>query len=132
VVPCGKSHQKVKYPGGYVKEPQLGKHRWVVSFDLASLYPSIIAQNNMSPEKLVEDAAPLPRDVDYYLDTDNVFELDPNHAVCANGVKFERGDLGVIPRIIVDYFAERQEVKKEMFKKQKLIEAIDKELAKRG
>ena len=30
------------FPGGYVKEPQVGMHDWVMSFDLNSLYPNII------------------------------------------------------------------------------------------
>ena len=42
----------VKFAGGHVKEPQVGAHNWVVSFDLNSLYPNIIAQWNMSPETL--------------------------------------------------------------------------------
>ena len=41
--------------GGYVKEPQVGAHDWVVSFDLNSLYPNIIVQSNISPETLVKD-----------------------------------------------------------------------------
>ena len=38
--------------GAYVKEPIVGKHEWVVSFDLNSLYPHIIMQYNISPEKM--------------------------------------------------------------------------------
>lgn len=36
--------------GGYVKDPQVGQHKWVASFDLNSLYPHIIMQYNISPE----------------------------------------------------------------------------------
>ena len=47
------SGQKVsKYEGAYVKEPQVGMHEWVMSFDLNSLYPHLIMQYNMSPETL--------------------------------------------------------------------------------
>lgn len=38
--------------GGYVKEPQKGLHKWVVSFDLNSLYPHLIQQFNISPETI--------------------------------------------------------------------------------
>ena len=38
--------------GGYVKPPQVGRHKWVVSFDLNSLYPNLLVQYNMSPETL--------------------------------------------------------------------------------
>ena len=36
--------------GAYVKDPQVGMHKWVVSFDLNSLYPHLIMQYNISPE----------------------------------------------------------------------------------
>lgn len=38
--------------GAYVKDPQVGMHKWVVSFDLNSLYPHLIMQYNISPETL--------------------------------------------------------------------------------
>ena len=38
--------------GAYVKEPQTGLHKWIVSFDLNSLYPHLIQQYNISPETL--------------------------------------------------------------------------------
>jgi DNA polymerase elongation subunit (family B) len=40
--------------GGYVKEPKIGLSKWVVSFDLTSLYPSLIQQYNISPEKIID------------------------------------------------------------------------------
>lgn len=36
--------------GGYVKEPQVGFHEWVVSFDYDRLYPSLIEAYNISPD----------------------------------------------------------------------------------
>jgi len=36
--------------GGYVKDPRVGMHPWIVSFDLNSLYPHLMLQYNMSPE----------------------------------------------------------------------------------
>ena len=42
-------------PGGYVKTPQVGKHGWVASFDLNSLYPHLIMQFSISPENIVDD-----------------------------------------------------------------------------
>ena len=38
--------------GAYVKEPITGRHKWIVSFDVASMYPSVIMQNNLSPETM--------------------------------------------------------------------------------
>ena len=38
------------YEGAYVKDPVVGRHKWVASFDLNSLYPHLIIQYNISPE----------------------------------------------------------------------------------
>ena len=44
-----------KYEGAYVKEPQVGMHKWVMSFDLNHLYPHLIMQYNISPETVNKD-----------------------------------------------------------------------------
>ena len=46
--------KNAQYAGGYVKDPIVGKHEWVVSFDLNSLYPHLIMQYSISPENLVD------------------------------------------------------------------------------
>jgi DNA polymerase elongation subunit (family B) len=38
------------FEGAYVKDPQVGMHKWVASFDLNSLYPHLMMQYNISPE----------------------------------------------------------------------------------
>lgn len=42
------------YSGAYVKDPQIGAHRWIASFDVASLYPHLIMQYNIGPDTLIE------------------------------------------------------------------------------
>ena len=62
VIPPKKEHEKTdKYEGAYVKDPLVGMHNWVVSFDLNSLYPHLIMQYNMSPETLVNSGAELEK-----------------------------------------------------------------------
>jgi DNA polymerase elongation subunit (family B) len=46
-------NESADYVGGYVKDPQVGLHDWVVSYDLASLYPHLMMQYNMSPDTIV-------------------------------------------------------------------------------
>lgn len=46
-----KSAKAVEFVGAYVKDPIVGKHEWVVSFDVNSLYPSIMRQWNISPDR---------------------------------------------------------------------------------
>lgn len=56
VVPPRKTSEKDdKYEGAYVKDPIIGQHDWVVSFDLDSLYPHLIMQYNLSPETKVSN-----------------------------------------------------------------------------
>ena len=82
------SGQKVsKYEGAYVKEPQVGQHKWVMSFDLNSLYPHLIMQYNISPETLVSQDKVKDMSVDKLLSkkTDTSFmksaTLTPNGAL---------------------------------------------------
>jgi DNA polymerase elongation subunit (family B) len=48
-----------EFEGAFVKQPAPGFYDWIVSFDLASLYPHIEMQYNIGPETLVsEDKLP--------------------------------------------------------------------------
>jgi DNA polymerase elongation subunit (family B) len=98
--------------GGYVKDPKVGMHPWVVSFDLNSLYPHLMLQYNMSPETY------MPEDREY-VTQDMVlkgeFQNDrPNVSVAANGVCFSNKKLGIIPEIIDEYYNNRSVIKKQM------------------
>jgi len=100
---------KTKFAGGYVKEPQVGAHDWVVSFDLNSLYPNIIVQWNMSPETLIDQSE--NSGVEYYLKSEKVIH---EGTVAANGSTYRKDKDGVIPRIIEDYYDERRAIKNMM------------------
>jgi len=55
IVPPNEEHKKsYRYEGAYVKDPIIGRHKWLVSYDYASLYPHLIMQYNISPECFVE------------------------------------------------------------------------------
>lgn len=119
---------KTKFAGGYVKEPQVGAHDWVVSFDLNSLYPNIIVQWNMSPETLVSQSE--MSGVEYYLAAP---ACEVPYAVAANGSTYRKDIDGVIPRIIEDYYDDRRSIKNMMlaaqaeYQKEKTVE-LDKEI----
>ena len=106
---------KTSFAGGYVKDPQVGMHDWVVSFDLNSLYPNLIVQYNMSPETLVNQSE--PEGVDYYLNIDK--QVESQFAVTANGSTYRKDRDGVIPTIIEDYYDERSSIKKMMIAAEK-------------
>lgn len=101
---------KTAFAGGYVKTPMVGMHDWVVSFDLNSLYPNLIVQYNMSPETIAGDVE--AGGVDYYLNHDE--PVTSQYAVAANGSTYRKDKEGIVPNIIVDYYAERADIKKQM------------------
>ena len=53
IPPIKKQKYTESVVGGFVKDPKVGLSKWVVSFDLTSLYPSLIQHYNISPEKIV-------------------------------------------------------------------------------
>jgi len=100
--------EKVIISGGYVKEPIIGKHSWIVSFDLNSLYPNILVQYNMSPETLVHKNNGVTG-VGHYLR--GVVAKD-EYTLTANGSKYRKDFQGIFPKLIEEYYDERKEVKK--------------------
>lgn len=113
VVPPKKVMSKDELPGGFVKTPKVGRHDWVVSFDLNSLYPHLMMQYNMSPETIMQERT-LGVNVDNCLRKQKPESLLPDVAVAANGVHFRRDFSGVIPGIIDNLYKERKLIKKEM------------------
>ena len=109
--PPKQSKGRTSYPGGYVKDPVVGAHNWVTSFDLNSLYPNIIIQYNMSPETVMDGI--LPVSIESYLDGSSNYE-NSEYTVAPTGIKFRNDKQGVIPGIISQLYAERRIVKKEM------------------
>lgn len=115
------------YEGGYVKDPQVGVHEWVASFDLNSLYPHLIMQYNLSPETLIqpEDYTPEMRaliseqvTVDKLLNQD--FNLDwlktNNITLTPNGQFFKRDIQGFLPKMMEDMYEDRKKFKNLMLK----------------
>jgi DNA polymerase elongation subunit (family B) len=123
-IPFAEDKIKTPYPGGYVKEPIVGLHRNVVSFDLNSLYPSLIMQYNMSPET-ISSGETVPLDVDMILNNPAVVDKR-GKAVAANGQYFNINKLGVLPKIINDLYTERVDIKQSMLKGQRELQKADK------
>ena len=129
VVPLSNEEKPYRsFAGGYVKEPQVGRHEWIVSFDLNSLYPNLIVQYNMSPETLTDNTQ--MNDVSYYLSGQTV---NGEYSVAANGSSYRKDFDGVLPQIIEEYYDERVSVKKMQLAAQKEIQKtfspeLDKEI----
>lgn len=110
--------------GAYVKEPVPGKYDWVVSFDAASLYPSIIMQYNMSPETM-EEGVVMDCSPEILLEDKLNFEDELNKknlAMAANGFCYTQEHQGLFPEIVEKIFSERVFYKKKMIEAQKEYE----------
>jgi len=123
-VPFQEDKVKTPYPGGYVKDPQVGINDWVVSFDLNSLYPSLIMQYNMSPETIASGELS-DYDVDSILKNHTIVN-NRGKAVSANGQYFNIDKKGILPKIIEQMYGERVQIKKAMIKAQKELQKVDK------
>lgn len=124
VIPPNREKQKVNFEGAYVKDPQVGLHEWVASFDLNSLYPSIIVQWNMSPETQLDGIHP-GMNVDFCLNYAGFKDFTDRYAIAANGARFRIDEQGIIPEIVVQYYDERRTTKKRMLEKKQELEQVD-------
>jgi len=117
VIPQNSGNKKWdKFEGAYVKDPLVGLHKWVASFDLNSLYPHLIMQYNISPETMLEGRETVT--VDYLLeqkyDTSRIKEQDV--AMTANGVCYRKDKQGFMPELMGKMYADRSKYKKQMLK----------------
>lgn len=111
VVGSNKESEFRDFVGGYVKETQTGRHSWVMSFDLASLYPHLIMQYNISPETI---QSRIPNvSIDSMLDKTNVFDLT-DYTITPNGMTYSTKVRGFIPELMDQFFTTRKTVKTKM------------------
>ena len=109
-----------KYPGAYVKDPLVGMHNWIVSFDINSLYPHLIMQYNISPEKIIgmksngitvnkmlNESTPLT-----YLKTEGA-------TITPNGALFKTDSEGFLPKLLGKMYNDRVYYKKKMLEAKK-------------
>jgi DNA polymerase elongation subunit (family B) len=136
VVPPKVIKQKTSaFEGAYVKEPQVGMHDWVASFDLNSLYPHLMMQYNISPETLIEPE-------DYTNEMRSVLaqnvnvgsllasEIDTNAlhdcTLTPNGQFFRTDIQGFLPKMLVEMYEDRKKFKNLMLKaKQEYVNEKD-------
>jgi len=124
--------------GAYVKDPQVGMHNWVVSFDLNSLYPHLIMQYNISPETYVEmiEGLSIESILDGALNEGYADRArEQNRTIAASGCMFDRDYQGFLPTLMQKMYNDRVKFKKQMlaakqaYEKDKSYE-IEKEIAR--
>ena len=127
VVPPKKHETKLEaYEGAYVKDPKIGRHKWVASFDLNSLYPHLIMQYNISPETLVGMHTESGL-VDALLDKefDVAFLKEKNLTMTPNGSLYTRKKQGFLPALMEKMYTDRVKYKNLMLTEQKKGKTAD-------
>ena len=125
VPPKSNNSKSSAFEGAYVKEVQVGKHDWVASFDLNSLYPHLMMQYNISPETLIEvnDYTKEMRDIiSNGVSVDKMIEQKVDTSklsgvtITPNGQFFRTDKQGFLPKMLEEMYVDRSKFKKLMLK----------------
>lgn len=134
-IPPRKDEKKTEqYAGAFVKDPLVGQHQWVVSFDVASMYPHIIREWNLSPEMImsretvgkwpVEDFLSEKVDVGLWVGS----EVGNDWALAGNGLQTRRDVEGFLPNMLKTLYDERIRYKGLMKKSKAKLELVKDQL----
>ena len=120
------------FEGAYVKDPQVGLHNWVASFDLNSLYPHLMMQYNISPETLIEpenytdemrevlsQGVSVDKLLKRQIDTSSLKKV----TLTPNGQFFRTDFQGFLPKMMEEMYEDRKKFKKLMIAAKKEYEA---------
>jgi len=127
-----------QFEGAYVKDPQVGMHNWIVSFDLDSLYPHLIMGFNISPETKDKLGKRNTLSPDYILNPESEeagkqfiryqdhYEYAKKHntTIAANGVYFTRAKQGFLPELMETMYGERKLYKEKMLDAKRELKAL--------
>lgn len=126
-----RGHKTGKFTGAFVRPTKVGKYQGmgcIVSYDVASMYPSLIRTLNISPEKLTN------RHLDITVD-ELLGGLKPapeGYSLGANGATFFKDEQGVLPKKVEELFAKRKQEKKKLRAVNEQIAEVEVEMEKRG
>ena len=113
-----KAEKAEKFEGAYVKDPQVGMHKWVMSFDLNSLYPHLIMQYNISTETLVAQEKVPNMSVDKLLNKEVDTSILKGVTLTPNGALFKTNKQGFLPELMQSMYNDRSKFKKLMLEAQ--------------
>jgi DNA polymerase elongation subunit (family B) len=134
----GKEPEKKKFPGGYVRNPDMGVYysRPCSGLDAASLYPSIIRAYNISPEYLLMHLGGRNPADWHCIETHYKFDKDPKSEetkIRGYFLKYETAsgrvvkNFGIIPTILDRFFIKRKGIKGDMHKWEVILEKLTKD-----
>jgi len=117
VIPAKTSSGKdAQFEGAFVKDPIIGMHKWVASFDLNSLYPHLIMQYNISPETLTSEKLSVSVDKLLNQEVDTSYVKRRDLTLTANGWTYRKDIKGFMPELMEHMYVNRSKFKKQMLK----------------
>ena len=129
IVPPKKFKKKISaFEGAYVKEPQVGMHDWVASFDLNSLYPHLLIMYNISPETIVsseEYTSDMQKILMQEVNVESLLyqKIDTKKldgvTLTPNGQFFRTDKQGFLPKMMEEMYEDRKKFKKQLIQAQK-------------
>ena len=127
IPPPKKLAQDSRIVGAYVKEPQVGQHKWVMSFDLNSLYPHLIMQYNMSPDTYQRKIFNQDISVKKLLEGEVDLSMLTNTTVTPNSAIFRTDKQGFLPELLEEMYDQRVLFKRKMIQAQQELENTSKD-----
>jgi len=145
------NEELIPIKGGFVAPPQVGKHKWIMSSDVNSMYPLLgMVGFNISPETFVP-IHKLPTDlrtivIKYYNNEEEEERFDIpeevkeklkvllnkyNYSMGINGAIFTKDQMGMVPEMVQDIYKTRKMDKKTMLAYEKKAIEIQEILDKR-
>ena len=145
VVPYQGEPDESEIIGGYVKDPNPGRYRWVLNADVNSMYPRLsITAFNMSPETFIspEKAPPGIKEVINLIvsgqDENRLLNIPDSlkdvltqalkkHHLCmgVNGALFDASKVGLVPELVTNIYNERKVAKFKMLQTQAKLALIN-------
>lgn len=133
VPPVTRNEKNESFEGAYVKDPIIGMHNWVASFDLNSLYPHLIIQYNISPDTIIEPYNYTPemntvlaQDINVETLLHKQVDTTPLKTAGAtltpNGQLFRLDKTGFLPKLMSDMYKGRSAYKKKAIEAKKELE----------
>ena len=115
IPPKEENVKEEKYDGAYVKDPMIGLHKWIVSFDINSLYPHLIIQYNISPEKIIGVKSNGISVNNLLYGQAKLGHLKTEGAtVTPNGAMFKTDSAGFLPKLLGKMYNDRVVFKEKM------------------
>jgi len=90
--------ERESYEGAFVYKPTPDLYEWVVSFDYASLYPTIMRQFKISIENFVTK--------------NSSYKTNLNQIKCVSGAIFDKTVEPFLSEILTNYYSQRKQAKK--------------------